>query len=153
MVIVDRGWRRIKTNLYWLNNRRVEVGVFASVVGAHLTLIAVANHEGARKGGKQVIPPRRFLTSAYRKNRRKLKGKRGTIARSLDGIYRKRTDGKGLLHELGLFMTTESMEAIQNFTTPANKAGTIAKKGFNDPLVHTGKLATEGITYLLGYGK
>jgi hypothetical protein len=150
MPIIDRGWNRIKTNLYWLDGKSVSVGVFASVVGAHLALIAVANHEGTRRNGKPHIPSRPFLRKAFKKNLRQFRAKRGTIARNMGLIYRGRASGSKLLHELGLFMTTETMEAIQKFTTPHNDPATIARKGFDDPLVDTGRMATEGITYLIG---
>lgn len=150
MPIIDCGWNRIKANLYWLHGRSVEVGVFASVVGAHLTMIAVANHEGTRKNGKVHIPARRFITAAMRKNKAKLRSKRGPIAQGLDQLYRRRMAGREFLHSIGLYMTTEVQDAIMAFTTPANAALTVSIKGFNDPLVHTGKLAAEGISYKLG---
>lgn len=151
MPIVDLGWNRIKTNLYWLDGRQVEVGVFASVVGSHLTMIAVANHEGTRRNGKQHIPPRRFITAAMRKNKAKLRGRRGPIAQGLNQLYRRQIAGSELLHQVGLYMTTEIQDAIHAFSSPANAASTVRIKGFNDPLIRTGKLAVEGITYKLGY--
>lgn len=150
MAIIDKGWKRIKRSLHYLHGRCVDVGVIASLVGSHLVMIATANHFGTRRGGKQHIPPRPFLRHAYRKARRGLMGKRSIIARQLNALYRGRSNASTLLHEVGQFYQGKVIDTMQAFSSPANAPSTIRQKGFNDPLIESGKLVSEGIGYTLG---
>lgn len=153
-MIVDKGWNRIKANLKGLDRQRVEVGVFASQVGAHLVLIAAANHNGTRdKLGRVHIPRRPFILNAYRKRRKTLMGKRGVIASQLNLIYRKTGSSSYLLHALGKYMTEEVQDMIVKTITPHNAPSTIRQKGFDKPLIEDGTLAFEGIGYEVGRGR
>lgn len=153
MAIVDRGWKKLKRELYSLNGQCVEVGVFASLVGAQLVLIAAANHEGTRKNGKVHIPRRPFILNTYRKRKRQFTGANGLLARQFKMVERGQQSASGLLHEIGQYMASEVQEMIHTGPFKANAASTVRQKGFNHPLEETGKLAAEGISYQIGRGQ
>lgn len=140
MAVVDMGWKRIKRELNGLNRRTVNSGLLAALVGAHLVMIAVWNHFGTRKNGRKHIPARPFMKHAWRKARAKIAGKRGLIVRSLDDIYRGRSNSQVMLKNVGRLMQEYIENAILFLRTPVNAAATVRIKGFDKPLVHTQQL-------------
>lgn len=93
--------------------------------------VAAINEFGAPEAN---IPPRPFFQTMIEKN----KGKwADTLGKNLvaTGYDAKRTFalmGEGIKDQL--------IDSIESFSDPKNAASTIEKKGFDDPLVHTGHM-------------
>jgi hypothetical protein len=112
----------------------LKIGVFYS---------GLANIAAKNVYGTQYIPKRDFFADAKDKLIETLKEK--TI-QYVHSVNQKRTD-RSLVDEIGILGVDILKESIINFSFPPNAPSTIKKKGFNDPLVWTGKL-TNSITYV-----
>lgn len=146
MAIVDRGWNRIKRNLYSIHGKHVRVGLFRDLVGAHLVMIGVYQHYGTRRNGKVHIPAVPFLSKSFRKSHRNHTSKRGVIARGYVSMLMGRISKDQLMHQIGAYQAGEVQAWIARIKTPHNADSTIARKGFDNRLVHHGHLRL-GINY------
>ena len=106
---------------------------------------------GALEFGTMRIPPRPFFRTALDTNRRHLGD---FMAKLAVQVARKKLTPDEALHWLGRFTVEkvkERMASSRAWATP-NAPSTIKRKGFNYPLVRTGKLL-RGIHYVLQRGK
>lgn len=62
------------------------------------------------------------------------------IAQALKALLRGTADASNLWFAAGLFYAREMSKTISDFSVPANAPFTIAKKGFDNPLVETGHM-------------
>jgi len=88
------------------------------------------------------IPPRPFI-------RNMISEKDEEWANRLEGAAKYYNyDGEKVLKSMGLSILEDMQQAILDFKDPRNADSTIAKKGFDKPLIHTGHMK-DSITYLV----
>lgn len=104
-------------------------GTSAYPDGTPTAMVAWWNEFGTGK-----IPPRPFFRQMIAAESPTWGGKLAKLLKVTD------MDGEKSLKALGNDISGALSDSIQNFTTPANAPSTIAKKGFDKPLVETSHL-------------
>jgi HK97 gp10 family phage protein len=127
-----------------LGQHDVEAGIFAKATnsksGENIAKYMRANEFGTlSKNGKLHIPPRPFLRTAVKKH------KKEWIQRLIKE-HNAGTDIKKAMDRVGEQMAGDIKMSIQGWKIPANDDATVARKGFNDPLVHTSE-ALNAVSY------
>lgn len=93
--------------------------------------------------GTKRIPARPFFRTAIQKNQAQW------AANFAKGLVYYKYDGKVTLMALGQRMKDDIVTSIMGWTTPPNAASTVARKGFNKPLTHSGYMART-VDYTVG---
>lgn len=132
-MIIDLGWNRIKTTITALNNQEVEVGFLNN--SKNIATIAFLNEFGHKARDGSQVPERAFMRDALKKYQKTfLKESIQRIKTILQGSL----SVDSYLNQSGKFWQDSIKYSIAEFSTPANKPSTVKRKGFNDPLIHTG---------------
>lgn len=129
---------RIRRQLEEAAKSHIEVGFFdskahpAEPFGIDLPTMANIQEFGAPEAK---IPSRPFMRETFRTTK-----VWGQIGNGLKLLFRGvNTDVRHSIWDLaGRFLKAEMSKNIADWSEPANAARTVAKKGFNDPLVETG---------------
>lgn len=108
--------------------------------------VATVNEFGSRDGR---IPERSFLRSTIDRNRTAYLVKLG--AAGLRALVGGRAGLVAALHRLGLEVATDVRRTIITLRTPPNAASTVRRKGSDNPLVDTGRLA-QSVTWEVRMG-
>jgi len=131
----DKGFKSITEEIKAFNGLTLTVGILSSAgqhpSGANMADIATFNEFGTRN-----IPARSFLRSTFDEN---ADDYQSFIAR-LAGTLGKSKSAKQAAELLGLKMVGDVQKKIVDVRTPPNAPATIAKKGFDNPLIQTGRL-------------
>ncbi len=100
--------------------------------------VALYNEYGTTtEEGKQHVPPRPFFSQASHKFRDNRAAREARLKMELrDNDY----NPDIALRNMAEYLALEVKDSIEKFSTPPNADSTIAKKGFDDPLVDTGLL-------------
>jgi hypothetical protein len=120
-------------------NPTVQVGFMADAVyedGTPVAMVAALNEYGTKK-----IPPRPFFRGMINEN----KGDWGGYAAN----FMKET-GNDVIKTLDLMggeIQGELKNSIRDFSDPPNAQSTIDKKGFNDPLIDSGRMYRDSVTF------
>lgn len=96
--------------------------------------ISVAEVAAANEFGGGNRPPRPFMKTTVKLRKKKWR----KIVQDLLPQYM--DDVKGLFEKLGEYCVEDLSDMIRIWTRPPNRPSTIAQKGFNDPLVDSGKM-------------
>ncbi len=141
-------WEQMKKNFSKTNDLQVSIGVFEDAVyGPENDYLPVAqvwqwNEEGVPS---QNIPPRPAIRVGFGVPLR-----RGMYNKFFLNSIKKIAEGKSsFLQEytlLGKMASDDLKKIVKAWNTPPNAPLTVELKGFNDPLVETGKLV-DSITY------
>lgn len=136
--VVDRdlGYRKIMRNLREMGRAPVEVfvGVRAES-GAELVTIAAVNEFGSSDGH---VPERSYLRSTVDENRAKYL--KALTAATGKGIDKGRATMARELGKVGQVAVGDVQRKIRDIDTPPNAPSTIRQKGFDNPLIETGRL-------------
>ncbi len=133
-----RGLAALKKKMKSITQYSAQAGYYDNkhpTAGISYAYLASIHEYGTRDGR---IPQRDFITRAYLDWATSIKDDAEKAARDI--IYRGvpvRTALKKIADEGAVFITN----AAYSFDSPANAASTIRKKGFDNPLIETGKLA------------
>jgi len=103
----------------------------------YVAQVAAWNEYGTSKS-----PPRPFIRNMINKESDKWAD---TIQRAATAFD---YNGHQVLSQMGLVIQEDLQQAIVDFSDPRNADSTIAKKGFNKPLIDTGHMK-DSITYLV----
>lgn len=132
-------WDRIKKNLVVGDNLQVSTGFFEDAVydednnNAQVAQIARDNDQGTVKN-----PPRPFMNVGFgikvQENLPKL------FLANMKRIVEGKSTFTKEYKVLSTILTTGLKQTIVDWSTPRNSPRTIADKGFNDPLIKTGKM-------------
>lgn len=132
-------WDRIKKNLVVGDNLQVSTGFFEDAVygeennNAQVAQIARDNDQGTVKN-----PPRPFMKVGFgikvQENLPKL------FLANMKRIVEGKSTFTKEYKVLSTILTTGLKQTIVDWSTPPNSPRTIADKGFNDPLIKTGKM-------------
>lgn len=126
----------------WYATARYQAGkgVNPKMVGMPIATVAKINEYGAtikRGKAKIIIPARPFMRLAAKKIKVKIVDVQRKIARQM---VNGKIDVKQGLGQIGLFMEGEIVDSIKNGGWVANAPSTVAKKGFDKPLIDTGQM-------------
>lgn len=133
-----RGLAALKRKMKTISEYSAQAGYYDNkhpTAGISYAYLASIHEYGTRDGR---IPQRDFITKAYLDWITSIKGDAEKAAKDI--IYRGipvRTALKNIADEGALFITN----AAYSFDSPANAQSTINNKGFDNPLIETGKLA------------
>jgi len=132
-------WDKIKRNILVGNNLQVSTGFFEDAVygeennNAQVAQIARDNDQGTVKN-----PPRPFMKVGFgikvQENLPKL------FLANMKSIVEGKSTFTKEYKVLSTILTTGLKQTIVDWSTPPNSPRTIADKGFNDPLIKTGKM-------------
>lgn len=132
-------WDRIRKNLAVGDNLQVSTGFFENAVygeennNAQVAQIARDNDQGTVKN-----PPRPFMNVGFgikvQENLPKL------FLSNMKRIVEGKSTFTKEYRVLSTILTTGLKQTIVDWSTPRNSRATIADKGFNDPLIKTGKM-------------
>jgi len=126
----------------WFDTARYVAGkgVSPKMVGMPVARVARINEYGAtinRGEYKIVIPARPFMRLAA--VRIKAKGP-DTLNKIAKGMANGKIDPKQGMAQIGMFMEAEIVDSIKNGGWEKNAPSTIARKGFDKPLIDTGQM-------------
>ena len=129
----DRGWKKLHKRLSALSGggAAVEVGFFDPANAS----IAVIHEHGAPGAN---IPERSFLRSTFDEERPALERQ---LAEGVEEVFKGRATLERILMNVGDDLADKVHRKILGMNSPANAPSTVAKKGFDDPLVETGAMA------------
>lgn len=137
----DRVWKEHEAAVKELVQTEIAVGVLGKS-GSELVNIAYWLHEGTRKNGNIHIPPRPYFTITMTMGMREIQD-------AEDLALQRILSGKPVQASLALFgayLAAEVQKTMVKIDEPANAPSTVDKKGFDNPLIHIGRLKG-AITY------
>jgi len=126
----------------WYSSARYQAakGIPAKMVGMPIAIIAKINEYGAtikRDTYQIVIPARPFMRYAATQVAKKAPDVQRSIAKRMAAG---KLDPRQGLAQIGMFMEGEIVDSIKNGGWEPNAPSTIAKKGFDKPLIDTGQM-------------
>lgn len=129
--------QKVKRRLIKVAQLQTQVGYFDGKPHPNQPDMTVAQIGAINEFGapEDNIPERPFMTTAVR-NTRLAK----PLADNLKRYLRRTQSLKGVWTAVGIVMARGISKTIAEFSDPPNAPFTIAKKGFDDPLVETGHL-------------
>lgn len=133
------GLTKLRANMAYLDQAAVDTGFLGGQMHDDKnTMATVARWQeyGTEKAGKPYIPERPFLSFSFRNTA----AIRAQVRRELKLIISNRSTTKNSLDRLGRSQRKRVVGAITNWLAPPNAPFTVKKKGFNNPLIHTGAL-------------
>jgi hypothetical protein len=134
---MDAGWGAALAGLTHMDGAGVEVGIFEED-GVHphsdegLTIAEIALRN---EFGDDGVPARPFMATNYAANEQRY----GRLAEKVFAdVLKNGISVDQALQTLGATQASDVKYTINDWTSPANSAATIARKGKNDPLVDSG---------------
>lgn len=130
-VVRDKGFDKLRASLVRANGARVRVGLYDDVPHAESNM-SVAAIGTALEFGPQGWS---FLRSTVDENSQKYNRRLAELkAEVMDG----RRTAENALTTFGQEVVTDVRDKITEIREPGNQPSTIAAKGFDNPLIHTG---------------
>jgi len=133
----DLGHSEILTEVDNIKGAFVEIGVQDTGETYDDAITTVAEVAFFNEFGTSTIPERSFIRSTIDENRSELDQ---LTFRLLDQIIANKLDTKKALDKLGFKIQQLIRKKILDLNDPANAPSTIARKGFNNPLVDSRRL-------------
>lgn len=127
------GWNRIKSVINSMNKKQVEVGFINN--SSNIATIAFLNEFGHKARDGSQVPERPFMRNALKKYQESFLKE---SAQRIKAIMQSSLSLDSYLNEMGKFWQDRIKYSIAEFNNPRNKPSTIKRKGFDDPLIHTG---------------
>lgn len=137
----NKVWNKMRRNLLRGNSQAVNVGWWHSrhPTGISVAQVASYNEEGHYTGRGGYSPPRPFLRVGFMR-----KVKSGDWVkqyyRDIDKIARGVLSWRDFNRRLSKELKESLQKEILDWDTPPNAPYTVAIKGFNEPLIHTGTM-------------
>lgn len=145
------GWDKIKKNLLQANKESLKIGWFEnSRYGPENDNLPVAQVAQWNEESSINNPTRPFIRFGFMP---KLEGPeyRKIFEASIANVLQGNTTFKAEYNKLGPILVKEMKEVITDWDTPPNSPRTIEAKGFDDPLVWTGRMR-ESVEYKVERG-
>jgi len=133
----DLGWKEIKRQVSEIGQKVVKVGFQTGTKtekGFSLPMVAAVLHYGSSDGR---IPERPFMSNAFQKNQDKIRHAQEAL---VDKIYKGKLTTDKALHLLGQQHVGQVQREITEFKSPGNAKSTVRIKGFDNPLIHHGRM-------------
>lgn len=142
-------WREVVKNVKTHQHDRMRYGWFNSYhpSGNPTAQVAKWNEEGHATPSGNISPPRPMIRVGAAPKVKDLVST--TIERSLTRVVMGESDWREELNRIGQGAEKILKEEIWSWTDPKNSPMTIKLKGFDDPLVETGQMASQ-VTYKVG---
>lgn len=134
------GWDKIKKNLLQATQENLKIGWFEnSRYNSDNDNLPVAQVAQWNEESSINNPPRPFIRFGFMP---KLKGPeyRKVFEASIANVLQGNTTLKAEYNKLGPILVKEMKDVITDWDTPPNSPRTIEAKGFDDPLVWTGRM-------------
>ncbi len=141
-ITVDKsGWEKIKKNLLQGNQEHISLGFFPeSKYGPENDNLQVAQVAQFMEEGNPVkYPPRPFIRVGFLP-RLKTAEYVPLFQNAITSVLEGKATFKQAYTKMGPVLVKGLQNEIIGWDTPPNSAKTIAEKGFNDPLIDTGKM-------------
>jgi hypothetical protein len=136
--VIDRGLGQIVKDLVELNSLDLEVGLFDGISSADGVLtIGGLGYIQEKGNNSPEIPARPFTENTAIAKQDEISK---FMVNEVGNLMKNRTTPKGILNSVGLKYSDFVKNTILEFGDPMNKPSTIAQKGFDDPLIETGKM-------------
>lgn len=141
-VIKDtRIWEGIKKNLKEGKHFSVNTGFFDEMYGPENDSLFVAQVAQWQEEGTDKIPMRPFMRAGFMiKNIEKLDWITPEVKGMINAVALGQMSWNQLYQKLGPVFVEIMKKEIEDWTSPMNAPLTIELKGFNDPLIDTGKM-------------
>lgn len=159
MALVDKGgylkddsqWKKMRKNLDRGKHLAVKVGFFQdSVYGPENDNLTVAQVAQWQEEGTDKIPMRPFIRAGFMiKEIEKHKWITPQIMSWIDDIAMGKLTWTQFYNRLGPIFVQMMQKEIENWRIPMNAPLTVQLKGFNDPLIDTGKML-DSVEYKIG---
>ena len=135
------GWDKIKKNLLQANKESLNVGFFPdSRYGPENDNLPVATVAMFMEEGDPVkYPPRPFIRMGFLP-RLKTSEYVPVFQQAIKSVLDGQSTFKQAYTKLGPVMVKELQNEIISWSTPTNSPQTVEAKGFNDPLIDSGKM-------------
>ena len=153
----------IQKELRYIMNHHIEIGVFGED-DSELLMIARVHEFGVdidvtpkmraylhyigvhlSDSTKQVnIPERSFMRAGFDSRQKKIQKQAEKL---IADVLMMKTKAKPAMESLGQIMVTQIQDYLTALSSPPNHPATIKNKGSSNPLINSGKLRNEGITY------
>lgn len=134
------GWDKIKKNLLQANKESLKVGFFDDRYGPENDNLPVATVARFMEEGDPVkYPPRPFIRVGFLP-RLKSAEYIPLFQNAITSVLEGKATFKQAYTKMGPVLVKGLQNEIISWDTPPNSARTIAEKGFNDPLINTGKM-------------
>ena len=141
--IVDHGFKKLEKQLKKMSKMSVKTGILSDAGnhenGMTIAEIAAINEFGTEKrnaDGEQFIHERPAHRDTFQKSRPKLKT---NLAKSVDLVIEGKATPDQVLKRIGEWYVGQLKKNIIAWDDPENKPSTVKQKGFNNPLIHTGR--------------
>lgn len=137
----NKPWKQIERRLTRGGRYTVRVGFFDGMYpdGISVPQVAAWNEEGHFTGWGGYSPPRPFIRLGFMGD-----VKKGKFLNKYIRMVSQIAEGRMTWRSLNLAMSKELIEIMKtnilDWDNPSNSPTTISVKGFNDPLIHTGKM-------------
>lgn len=141
-ITVDKsGWEKIKKNLLQANQESLKLGWFEDArYGPENDNLPVATVARFMEEGDPVkYPPRPFIRVGFLP-RLKAPEYVPLFQSAITSVLEGKATFKQAYTKMGPVLAKGLQNEIIGWDTPPNSARTIAEKGFNDPLIDTGKM-------------
>lgn len=156
MALKDKGgfladtsqWEKMKKNLMKGQHLAAKVGFFDSYYGPENDNLSVAQVAQWQEEGTDKIPMRpfmRYYTMQLEKDEKLVR----ELAPFINQIALGTMSWTQLYNKLGIELVTDLKQVIEKWFIPMNAPLTVELKGFNDPLIDTGKML-DSVEYQLG---
>lgn len=148
-----RVWDSMKKNLLKGNYKSLDVGFFDEYYGPENDNLPVAQVAKWQEEGTENIPMRPFMRAGFMiKNVEKEGWITAEVKQMLDAVAMGRMTWNQLYHKLGPVMVKIMQKEIEMWPIPMNAPLTVELKGFNDPLIDTGKML-DSVEYRVADGR
>lgn len=146
------GWDKIKKNLLQANKEHLSVGFFDDAqYGPENDNLPVAMVAMFMEEGDPVkYPPRPFIRMGFIP-RLNSKEYQSVFKQAIDSVVSGKSTFKSTYNQIGPILKVGLQNEIISWNTPPNSPQTVADKGFNDPLIDTGKML-ESVDYKVERG-
>lgn len=147
----DKVWQNMKKNLMKGQSLAVKVGFFEDAIyGDENDNLPVAQVAQWQEEGTENIPMRPFIRAGFMiKEIEKHKWITPQVIQWIDAVAKGRLTWTQLYNRLGPVFVQMMQKEIENWRIPMNAPLTVELKGFNDPLIDTGKMM-DSVNYRLG---
>lgn len=158
MALVDKGgylvddnqWKKMRKNLERGSHLAAKIGFFQdSTYGPENDNLTVAQVAQWQEEGTDKIPMRPFIRSGFMEKVQQGKWITPQVLRWIDDIAMGKSTWTAMYNKLGPVFVKMMQDEIRDWKIPMNAPLTVQLKGFNDPLIDTGKML-DSVDYLLG---
>lgn len=146
------GWDEIKKNLLQANKEHLSVGFHEDKqYGPENDNLFVGTVAAWMEEGDPVkYPPRPFIRMGFIP-RLNSKEYQAVFKQAIDSVMSGKSTFKAAYNQIGPILKVGLQNEIISWNTPPNSPQTVADKGFNDPLIDTGKML-ESVDYKVERG-